>query len=313
LPPDAGPLADLAAQSQLMGLLAGGVLQADVRARNLDTPPTESALTSLLRAIDTTMWTVDTLASTGTPSIAGLIGRPVAVVRATLRLEVLDDVAELQITHPGGADARRAEFRVLDELRFPVRLGDLHRTDDSLLGFFVDDDYSRLHVVDRVVAAQALDGGRHRAHLGLLGTADAPGVVPLDHPYIHAEDELWIRPGQTVRLTLLMLPAGRVHLTSGILPRKALALAAHWITAGLERIVPSVRVGPLLIDPADVRLPKVHVLGEEQSFIRRTGPLTWREDPIVAATQAALLPRLPHVVLVGWVRVTPEAEGGADG
>jgi hypothetical protein len=313
LPPDAGPLTELAAKSQLLGLFASGVLQTDVRARNLDAPPAESALTSLLRAVDTTMWTVDTLASIGTPSIAGLIGRPIAVVRATLRLDVLDDVDELQITHAGGADARRAEFQALAELQFPVRLGDLHRTDDSLLGFFVDDDYGRLHVVDRMVAAQALDVGRHRAHLGLLGTTDPPAVVPLDHPYIHAEDELWIRPGQTVRLTLLMLPAGRVHLTSGILPRKALALADQWITSGLDRIVPSVRVGPLLIDPADVRLPKIHVLGEQQSFIRRTGPLTWREDPIVAATQAALLPRLPHEVQEGWVRVTPADGGSSDG
>jgi hypothetical protein len=313
LPPDAPPLAELEARNQLMGLLASGVLQADVRSRNLATPPSESALTALLRAIDTTMWTVDTLSSIGTPSIAGLIGRPVAVVRATLRLDVLDDVDELQITHAGGPDARRAAFRALDDVQFPVRLGDLSRTDDSLLGFFVDDDYGRLHIVDRVVAAQALDTGRHRAHLGLLGSTDPPAVAPLDHPYIDAEDELLIRPGQTLRLTLLMLPAGRVHLTSGILPRKALALADQWITRGLDRIVPSVRVGPLLIDAADVRLPKIHVLGEQQSFIRRTGPLTWREDPIVAATQAALLPRLPHEVQEGWVRVTPEEEGQAGG
>jgi hypothetical protein len=313
LPPDAAPLADLAGQHQLMGLMASGVVLADMRARNLDAAPTDSALTALLRAVDTTMWTVDTLASTGTPSIAGLIGRPIAVVRATLRLDAPDDVDELDITHPGGPDARRREFDRLRELRFPVRLGDLHRTDDALLGFFVDDDYGRLHVVDRVVAAQARDIGRHRGHVGLLGATDPPPVVPLDHPYIDAEDELWVRAGQTVRLTLLMLPAGRVHLTSGILPRKALALGDQWTTPGLERIVPSVRVGPLLIDPADVRLPKIHVLGETQSFIRRTGPLTWREDPIVAATQAALLPRLPHEVQEGWVRVTPEDEASPDG
>ena len=81
-----------------------------------------------------------------------------------------------------------------------------------------------------------------------------------------------------------------------------------WVRHGLNRIVPSVRTGPLLIDPGDVRLPKVHVLGEKQSFIRRTGPLTWREDPIVSATQAALLPRLPHELQEGWIRVTPEED-----
>jgi hypothetical protein len=105
---------------------------------------------------------------------------------------------------------------------------------------------------------------------------------------------------------MLMLPAGRVHLTSGILPRKQLALAEDWVAPGLRRLVPSVRVGPVLVDPAEIRLPLVSALGKSQTFTRRTGPLTWRDDPIVAATQSAYLPRLPHEAQEGWVRVTPE-------
>ena len=310
LPPDAGPLADLAPPHRILAEMALGLTAVDIAERQLADPPGDTPLTALLRAIDTTLWTVDTMASLGTPSIAGLVGRPVAVVRATLRLDVLDDVAELHIDHPGGASERLAAFSALDTQRFPVRLGDLARTDDSLLGFFVDDDYRHFHVVDRVVAANALDSGRHRAHLGILGAPVTPQIRPLDSGYVVAEDKLLLRPGEVVRLTLLMLPGGRVHLTSGILPRKALALADDWTRLGLQRIVPSVRVGPLLIDPGDVRLPKVHALGEAQSFIRRTGPLTWREDPIVSATSGALLPRLPHELAEGWIRVTPDDSSG---
>ena len=310
LPPDAGPLADLAPPHRILAEMALGLTAVDIADRQLATPPGDTPLTALLRAIDTTLWTVDTMAAVGTPSIAGLVGRPVAVVRATLRLDVLDDVAEVHIDHPGGASERLAAFSALDAERFPVRLGDLARTDDSLLGFFVDDDYRHFHVVDRVVAANAVESGRHRAHLGILGASVTPQTRPLDSSYIVAEDELLLRPGEVVRLTLLMLPGGRVHLTSGILPRKALALADDWTRHGVQRIVPSVRVGPLLIDPGDIRLPKVHVLGEAQSFIRRTGPLTWREDPIVSATSAALLPRLPHELAEGWIRVTPDESSG---
>ena len=74
--------------------------------------------------------------------------------------------------------------------------------------------------------------------------------------------------------------------------------------------MPSVRVGPLLVDPGEVRLPLVAVLGERQTFTRRTGDLAWRDDPILAATQTAYLPRLPHEIQEGWIRVTPD-EGGA--
>jgi hypothetical protein len=60
------------------------------------------------------------------------------------------------------------------------------------------------------------------------------------------------------------------------------------------------------VDPSEIRLPLVTLLGDRQTFTRRTGALTWRDDPIVAATQSALLPKLPHEVQEGWVRVSPD-------
>ena len=156
-----------------------------------------------------------------------------------------------------------------------------------------------------MVAELAFDTGRHRGQLGLLGDVTVPATEPIEHPYLEPEDTLLVKPGQVVRLTVLMLPAGKVHLTTGIVPRKALALADDWIAPGLRRLVPSLRVGPVLVDPAEIKMPKVASLGEDQNFIRRTGPLTWKEDPIIAATSAALLPKMPHEAQEGWVRVAP--------
>jgi hypothetical protein len=234
-------------------------------------------------------------------------------VRATLTLEAPDDLPDVDVSAPGGEEARRAAFAAMREQRFPVQLGAITRSDDALLGFFVDDDYTRLHLVDKVVAATARETGRHRGQLGLLGATEVPDVVPLAHPYVVEEDVLHVRPGQTVRLTLLMLPAGRVHLTSGVLPRKALALAHDWVAPGLAALMPSVRTGPLLVDPEEIRLPLVASLGDAQTFTRRTGPLTWRDDPIVAATQSALLPRMPHEAQEGWIRVLPRDPSSAGG
>jgi hypothetical protein len=311
VPPDAGPLIGIPEEfgqhAQHAALLAAGIVRADIDARHSVTPPSRSTLSALLQAIDTTLWSIDTFQALGSSSIAGLVGRPVAIVRATLRLDIPDDIDEVNITHAGGADARRNAFAALTSMDYAVRIGDLGRTDDSVLGFFVDDDYSTFHVVDKVVEALRRDVGRHRGHLGLLGATGGVDAQTL-HPFISAQDTLLVRPGQVVRLTVLMLPAGKIHLTSGIVPRKSLALAEDWVSKGMAKIVPSVRVGPVLVDPAEIRMPKVASLGDKQSFIRRTGPLSWKEDPIVSATSAAYLPKIPHEIQEGWIRVTPKPE-----
>ena len=87
-PPDAGPQFGLAGGRCRSGWFATGLVAADVKDRDGPAPSAESALTAALRAIDTTLWTVDTFAGLGSEHIAGLVGRPIAVVRAQLWLEL---------------------------------------------------------------------------------------------------------------------------------------------------------------------------------------------------------------------------------
>jgi hypothetical protein len=280
------------------------MVAADARARQGQPadPDGESALSALLRAIDTTLWTVDAFRALGSEHIAGLVGRPVAVVRARLTLDLVPDL---------GLDADAATAALADRA-ITVRLGELTRADDGLLAYMVDDDYEHVRVVDKVVASLALDGGPQRGQLGRYGTTpQVPATRPIEHPYVVAEDEIAIRPGQTVTLTLLMHPGGSVHLTSGVLPRKALALARDWVAPGLAVMAPSARIGPVLIDPAQVRLPKVSAFPKDQLFTRRDTPSSWKDDPILAATQTALLPDLPHEVQEGYIRIAPDTGSAA--
>ena len=212
-PPDAGPLHGLTQAQQLLGLMSAAVVakDAEVRGGLAAKPEDESALSALLRAIDTTLWTVDTFAVLGATHVAGLVGRPIAVVRATLRLDIRNDIGELSFADPAQQAAREAAYDALADRAFPVRLGEITRDDDGVLGFFVDDDFSRFHIVDKVVRDSARDAGRGRGQLGILGSnPPALAVRPITHPYIIAEDELLVRPGQIVRLTILMHPGGKV-------------------------------------------------------------------------------------------------------
>ncbi|MCK5924169.1 MAG: hypothetical protein KAG66_24755, partial [Methylococcales bacterium] len=188
VPPGSGPLLDLKPSALPMGEIAAGVVRSDVQDRASESPSSESALSALLRTIDTTLWTVDTYSSLGSSSVAGLVGRPIAVVKATLRLDIPHDLDEVNITATGGAEQRGAAFDALKDQAFPVRLGDLQRSDDSLLGFYVNDNYDHLHLVDKVVAENARDGGRGRGQLGLLGQVIIPDTVQISHPLLTEED-----------------------------------------------------------------------------------------------------------------------------
>ncbi len=190
-----------------------------------------------------------------------------------------------------------------------MRLGSLLRSDDGLVGYYVDDDFAHLHVIDRQVTEQARESGRCRGQLGVDGS---PTSKQIDNPYVVDAGFVTIRHGQTRRLTLLMHPGGKVHVTSGIAPRSALALARDWVQPGLSVMAPSVRVGPLLIDADKVRLPKVSSFPADQLFTRRESPGAWRDDPILAATQTAYLPDQPSMLQEGWIRINPNPtpEGG---
>jgi hypothetical protein len=316
-PADAGPSFGLAPAEQPLGLLAAGLVAADTAARTAGGAGQESPLSALLRAIDTTLWSVDTFAQLGSEHVAGMVGRPIAVVRCQLRLDLLPE-DDLDLSNPDRAAERAAAEQALAAVAFPVRVGELTRSDDGVLGFFVDDDYSRYRLVDKAIAELAREAGRNRGQLGLLGQSPTlPPTDPITHPYIAAadsDDTLLLHLGQTVTLTLLLVPTGKVYLTSGIVPRETLQLARDWVAPGLAALAPTLRTGPLLVetdlnDKQQVRLPKVSVYGTNQAFLWRDTPASWRTDAILAATQTALLPDTAAAFRDGWIRAVPEQPG----
>jgi hypothetical protein len=163
-PTDAGPLTSRSRQ-QALGHLAAAVVAKDAQTRTglSAKPDAESALSAMLRAIDTTLWTMDTYAVLGSTHVAGLVGRPIAVVRATLRLDILSDLDELNLSDAAKRAARRLPRPADRAFRCAHRRD--HADDDGVLGFFVDDDYEHFHIVDKVVRDAALDAGAARPWL----------------------------------------------------------------------------------------------------------------------------------------------------
>jgi hypothetical protein len=240
--------------------------------------------------------------------MATLVGRPVAVVRAEVRLEVVSDAAMPGLTAAQAA-ARAAAYASLAQQTFEVRLGALTRFQDGLLGYFVDDDYRRYFPVHSSVPKEALPAAPHTGFLGPADSAGLPAGQPVDHPYVEPDPTITVHPGQTVRLTLLMDPGGEVHVTSGVVPRKSVSLLRDWTDTALARITPSFRVGPVLVDPTTVSMPKATGLPTDQLWSYRDAPTTWQDRQIMAATKEAILPERGPVAQEGYVRARRESDG----
>lgn len=310
VPADAAPGVGLLADEAPLAWLATGLVRADAEARGGARAGGESALNALLRSIDTTLWTVDSVAGAGSAQVASIVGSPLAVVRAVLSVDVADDLSSLTLDDEASA-SRRAAYDELMQVGVRVRLGELTRPDDGLVGWYVDDDFSHVHLVDKAIAERALPSGAGQGFLAEWGVpVDLTQPAPIEHPYVSTESELVVRPGVPRMLTLLLMPGSAVFYTSGVVPRERAQLQRGWFTPAVDQLVPSVRVGPVLVDPGDVRLPLVSALGEKQTLTAREGPTAWRNDAILAATQSALLPDRASVLREGWVRVTPAP--GAD-
>ena len=235
----------------------------------------EGVLSAMLRSIDVTTWHNDPFGNGGGGHPSFFMGRPVAVVRASLRLQVEGGSVELN-------DKERAH-------KFQIRLGSIAREIDGLLGYFVNDNYKRFHAV------YPLDSN---------GQPEFPDSHSIDHPYVVFDPTIDVLPEKTIHLTLLMNPQSAFHITSGFLPQKEITLLRdHWEDA-VARIAPTFKIGPVLVDPSSVRMP----IDESRpslswSWIQRQTPSQWEESPIKRSDSLAGLPTLTTEAFEGWLKL----------
>lgn len=309
-PSPLGELPERMIPNQSVAAMISGLLRRDAVDRTSGKIKDEDCLSALLRVIDTTTWTIDPFGTSGPEYLGMLIGRPIAIVRAVVKLDIRDDSADYGL----GDDARAkraAAFASFTGCSFEVKLGALTRSQDGLLGYFVDDNYSQFHPVHPQVLRDAIKSGPRMGYLGSMeeaaqfhAEADKQSEE-IEQAYVSHDPTIDITAGRARILTLLMVPDASVHVTSGILPRKSLSLLREWLDEPLKRILPSLRVGPVLVDPDTIRMPKPVYLGTDQLWTRRDSATSWRDDPIVAATQEAILPKGSAEAQEGYIRVRP--------
>ena len=235
----------------------------------------EGALSAMLRTIDTSYRHSDPFGKGGANHPSFYMGRPVAVVRAKIRLQL-----------EGGENGMSDNLK---KYQFQVRLGSVAKSIDGLLGYFVNDDYSRFMSV---------------LPFEQDGTSLTPSTASIDHDYVTFDNTIDVLPEQDVYLTLLMNPQASLHITSGILPQKEITLLRdHWEDA-LSRIAPTFKVGPVLVDPTSVRMPiddaKPNLIWK---WVHRESPSEWKESEIKDSDSLAGLPSGKMTAYEGWIKL----------
>ncbi|HEY3626485.1 MAG TPA: hypothetical protein VGL00_09375 [Terracidiphilus sp.] len=317
IPSSVGQTPERAISNEFAAGIARGLLDWGTADASLGEGAREDALSALLRIIDSTLWSIDPFGHTGDEHLSLLIGHPVAVLRASVRLELLEPIT----------------LDIVNKIALPLRLGALKHWQDGLLGYFVNDDYRTLFCADEAVAGFARQVGPNQGFLQQINAVDnyyqqfaddlgddvtagddnapppASGNSPVKHPYVDDTGLITIRPNQEVKLTLLVEPHALLHGTAGLVPRKDVGLRRSWIATGLANISPTFRFGPVLVDPKTIKMPVAVESFGNWSWDHRTSITAWGEDKVVNATQDAILPVDPVSATEGWLRLVPTPPG----
>ena len=171
-----------------------------------------------------------------------LMGRPMAVVRASMSFELkgkpalnqswsslLTDMHNCQQNPSWCYDDRNQDNWT--QLQLPCRLGEHRQLNDGLIGYWMEqanNTLSSTFIAPEIHSSDITDN-----HIeGISNTAFPTQWLPLN--------------SQPANLTLLMDPRGLLHATTGCLPSKALSIPAEHYLPAMQKMALWFKTGPLL-------------------------------------------------------------------
>ncbi|WP_211293084.1 hypothetical protein [Brunnivagina elsteri] len=191
-------------------------------------------LQDFITALDNGLENIDPENFAQHQGLALLMGRPIAVVRASLNLELQGLPTLNQDWDVFWRDLRRNTRNTDDfeKVEIPVRLGEYQQLNDGLLGYWLEGKDS---LSKEFYAPQSDIDGVNNSWIKLHNANNA----------WHIDLNLAESP-QTV--TMLIDPRGKVHATSGILPTKAIEIPPDQYKKSLEKIEITFLSTPILSD-----------------------------------------------------------------
>ncbi|MEQ9481299.1 hypothetical protein [Coleofasciculus sp. F4-SAH-05] len=234
------------------------------------------------------------------PSLALLVERPIAVVRASFNLEVqglpISDpnisVMELEtITDDRntiiGTVPNTSNF---DRVKFQIRLGDYQQLNDGLVGYWRE--------------THGEEGYEYEGNIFY-----APQSNRINHELIQTEAEGIVYFQQTVDaapqfVTMLIDPRGIIHTTTGILPNQELRLSPENYNSALQAIEVTFLSTPVLSSHNQVSLPLPEVPDYSWSWLSVSNGI-WSETTTITPVNPQATFSAPQKLYEGWLQLTP--------
>ena len=100
-----------------------------------------------------------------------------------------------------------------------------------------------------------------------------------------------------------MNPQATIHATSCLLPQKEIGMVRTHYEKAMNKIAPTFKVGPVLVDPENVRMPIPDRQGLIWSWNFKESYTEWKETPITDADHLAGLPKGKSAAFDGWIKL----------
>jgi hypothetical protein len=254
------------------------------------TVPRKASIEAFFSSIEAALENINPASAPQHDALALLMGRPIAVVRAQLKLEVRglptinqswdafrSDVARcLQNEVAGRTEELVRKSDGVTGVKFPVRLGDSRQLNDGLLGYWIE----------------TTENGKSTIKTGTPFHCGNESVIE------RAVDD------GAVTLTMLIDPRGVVHVSSGILPSEALEIPQDQYAAALKALEVTFLTAPILSPASKIGLPLPAETDHAWSWVAKTDKEKWAKPAEIgtASTQASWGESLE--IHDGWLRLT---------
>jgi hypothetical protein len=245
-------------------------------------------LEPFMRALDKSAALIEPQNHKQYDSDAVLMGRPLALVRASLQLELQG----LPVYNQSKTDFVNQVFEYKNKktitpcdnnftgVQFPVRLGAMARADDGLVGYFKDGNYD---------------------HFYALAAPETSAKVS-----VPADDNITLtcRPdADPIMVSILVEPRGSVHATSGLLPVKAINIPPDQYVAALKALKLAFLFTPIVSSASRLAFPKPAESGGQWSWVENEKKRWSETKKINPVNDRAAMNYSPQQISEGWLKL----------